>query len=226
MRALIIESNPSLGEALKRDFTDRDTILDRASDFEEALFMITEFGYAVVVFDPWEVKKTGLEFLSKLRRLPGGMGVLAISSHQTLPEKKILFDLGVDDFLAKPFHTEELYLRMRALARRKHGFFGQLLQVDELTLNLNAKTCLAKNKSIPLTAKEYAVLEFLMLSKNHIVSLEKLTRELYQNETEQTSNVVNVLLSKIRKKLKEAKLELTIETIRGEGFIIRSREDR
>jgi DNA-binding response OmpR family regulator len=223
MRALIIESSPTVAKLLKNKFSDRDIILDIVESVDEAEYQTSEFEFEVLVFEALKTGSAGIEFLKQIRKRPNGIPILVTGSNATLDDKRRVFDLGADDFLAKPYEIEELYLRIRALGRRKHGFFGSILEINGLTVNLNAKTCMVKGTPVEFTSAEYTLLEFLLLRRNHLVSRERINRELYRDEKEQHSNVVDVLMSKIRKKLKDQDVDSLIDTVRGEGYTIRQR---
>ena len=220
MRILLIGDR--LERALHNSLTVHEMILETAASFEDALYLVKEFDFDSVVFDLFESKNSGVQFLNTLKELPSPPPVMIVSEKKSLAEKKIAFDLGVDEYVVKPFDSEELYLRLRVLKRRKQGVMSTALKVSSLVLDLNARIARVSGNTLVLTSKEYMLLELLLLKQNHILSREKINRKLYSDDQEDESNVIAVLMSKIRKKLEIAGLPDLIETVRGEGYIIRS----
>jgi DNA-binding response OmpR family regulator len=129
--------------------------------------------------------------------------------------------LGTDDYLVKPFAFEELLSRVRALTRRKYQFYGKVIEVGPLNLDTYARTVTSHGAPINLTAKEYAVLELFLLRKSHILSRNKIAEHIYTEESEQESNVIDVFINKLRRKLESAGAKDLIETVRGEGYVVR-----
>lgn len=134
--------------------------------------------------------------------------------------KSLAFRQGTDDYLTKPFEFEELLLRIGALIRRKYQVYGQSVQIGDLQLDLNSRSARVRDQVLKLTAKEFAVLELFFLKRSRILSRSKIAEHIYAEDCEQESNVIDVFINRLRRKLEKANVGPLIETVRGEGYMI------
>jgi two-component system copper resistance phosphate regulon response regulator CusR len=221
MRILIVEDQVLIGKAIKKGLSEEAYAVDWVMNLQDAVHLASEFEYDTVILDLMLPDGSGLDLLALLRKKGQRTPVLILTAKDTLEDKVQGFALGADDYLAKPFAFEELLSRVRALTRRKYQFYGDILKAGSLQLDTVARTVLVQGAPLSLTAKEFAVLELFLFRKSHILSREKIARSIYAEESEQGSNVIEVFINKLRRKLESAGESNLIETIRGEGYVIR-----
>ncbi len=221
MRLLIVEDQPLIGKALKKGLIEEAYAVDWVTTLADGAHFANEFEYDTLILDLMLPDGSGLDLLADLRKRGQRTPVLILTAKDTVEDKVQGFSLGTDDYLAKPFAFEELLSRVRALTRRKYQFYGDVLEAGPLKLDPTARTVTSNGHPLGLTAKEFAVLEFFLFRKSHILSREKIAEHIYSEETEQGSNVIDVFINKLRRKLESAGTEGLIETVRGEGYVIR-----
>jgi two-component system copper resistance phosphate regulon response regulator CusR len=221
MRILIVEDQVLIGKAIKKGLSEEAYAVDWVMNLQDGVHLASEFEYDTVILDLMLPDGSGLDLLALLRKKGQRTPVLILTAKDTLEDKVQGFALGADDYLAKPFAFEELLSRVRALTRRKYQFYGDILKAGSLQLDTVARTVLVQGAPLSLTAKEFAVLELFLFRKSHILSREKIARSIYAEESEQGSNVIEVFINKLRRKLESAGESNLIETIRGEGYVIR-----
>lgn len=221
LRILIIEDQNLIGKALQKGLVEEGYAVDWATSLIDGLHLSQEIEYDTLVLDIMLPDGSGLEILRSLRKENKHTPVIILSAKDTLADKSLGFRLGTDDYLTKPFAFEELLLRIGALIRRKYHVYGHLVSVEELQLDLTARIARVNGQLVALTAKEFAVLELFALKRSHILSRSKIAEHIYSENAEQESNVIDVFINKLRRKLEKAGLGATIETVRGEGYIIR-----
>ncbi len=221
MRLLIVEDQPLIGKALKKGLSEEAFAVDWVTTLSEGEHLADEFEYDTLILDLMLPDGSGLDFLARLRKKGYRTPVLILTAKDTIEDKIQGFNLGTDDYLAKPFVFEEVLSRVRALTRRKYQFYGEALEAGSLRLDPIRRIATASGRALPLTAKEFAVLEFFLFKKSHILSREKISEHIYTEEAEQGSNVIDVFINKLRRKLESAGIPGLIETVRGEGYVIR-----
>lgn len=221
MRILIVEDQALIGKALKKGLTEEGYAVDWVTTLSEGEHLASEFEYDTLILDLMLPDGSGLDLLSRLRKNGLHTPVLILTAKDTIEDKVHGFKLGTDDYLAKPFVFEELLSRVRALTRRKYQFYGEILEAGPLRLDPTARTATASDQPLDLTAKEFGVLELFLFRKSHILSREKIAEHIYTEDAEQGSNVIDVFINKLRRKLESAGAEGLIETVRGEGYVIR-----
>jgi DNA-binding response OmpR family regulator len=221
MRLLVVEDQSLIGKALKKGLTEEAFAVDWVTNLVDGTHLINEVEYDTVILDLMLPDGSGLDILAQLRKKNHATPVLILTAKDTMADKILGFNAGTDDYMTKPFVFEELLLRVRALTRRKYLFHGTNLFAGPLKLDTNARAATVNEKSLNLTAKEFAVLELFLLRKTHILSRNKIAEHIYDNEAEQGSNVIDVFINKLRRKLEIAHAGSLIETVRGEGYVIR-----
>ena len=221
MRILIVEDQQLIGKALKKGLTEEAYAVDWVMTLADGVHLANEFEYDTLILDLMLPDGSGLELLAKLRKTGQRTPVLILTAKDTIEDKVHGFNLGTDDYLAKPFAFEELLSRVRALTRRKYQFYGDVLEAGPLKLDAIARTVTCLGTPLLLTAKEFAVLELFLLRKSHILSRDKISEHIYSEEAEQGSNVIDVFINKLRRKIESAGADNLIETVRGEGYVIR-----
>ena len=215
MRLLIIEDDPLLLRSLTAGLREENYAVDTASDGEAGLFKATEFDYDCIILDGMLPVFDGWEVLRRLRPL-NATPVLMLTARDAVPDRIRGLDAGADDYLTKPFDSDELLARIRALIRRSSGQASSLIEIGGIMIDTAARTVSDHGQEISLTAREYALVEYLALHRGHVVSRSELYQHLFDEDDDTLSNLLDVHVSNIRKKLGP---EL-ITTRRGHGYCI------
>lgn len=215
MRILLIEDEPQLQRSLAATLREERYAVDTADDGEEGLFKVASGSYDAIVLDIMLPRLDGWQVLAGLRprvRTP----VLMLTARDSVPDRVKGLDLGADDYLAKPFDIEELLARLRALIRRAAGRAHPMVEIGPLTLDTASRRVSLSGREIALTAREYALLEYLALHRGAVVSRTELYEHLFDEEESTLSNLLDVHVSNLRKKLGAN----IITTRRGHGYSI------
>ena len=216
MRVLIVEDNAELARQLKNTLVHERYVVDIAGDGEDGLFLAQSEPYDIVVLDLGLPKLDGLSVLQNLRSVGNEVPVLILTSRDTWREKVTGLRAGADDYLAKPFEFEELLARLEALIRRASGHASPILTCCNVVLDTNAARVTVDGNPVDLTALEYRTLEYLMQHPHKVISKTELTEHIYDQDFDRDSNVIEVLINRLRGKL-NTKL---IKTRRGLGYQI------
>jgi len=225
MRILLVEDEPDLGKAIKRTLTQEKYVVDWVLDGTQAWEYLESkwMQYTLAIFD-WSLPGvSGLDLCKRLRFRGHPLPVLMLTARDSMEDKVAGLDAGADDYLVKPFGMAELLARLRALQRRSPQFQPQQLQVGSLILDYGNRTIyhLAPNGSkeaIPLTNKEFQLLEYFMKHPNQIVTSNQIRNQLWEVNTDATSNVVAAQVRLLRRQLVAVGSEYLIETIHGTGY--------
>lgn len=219
MRALIIEDDKILSRTIEQCICKKfDT--DRAFDGQEGIMYAKQNIYDVIILDLMLPVYNGYEVLKKIRNEKIFTPVLILTAKDGLDDKLRGFKSGADDYLSKPFQREELLARLEAIVRRTNGTYNEnKLEFKELILDLNNRTASYKDKSIVLQGKQFDILEYLINSKNTIITKEQIFDKIWGFNSDTTTNVVEVYASGLRKELKKVGYEEYLKTIRGVGYI-------
>lgn len=215
MRILVIEDDPPLLRSLAATLREENYAVDTAEDGEDGLYKAREGEYDAIVLDVMLPRLNGWEVLTRLRPVRK-TPVLMLTARDTIPDRIKGLDAGADDYLTKPFDIDELLARLRALIRRAAGQTHPLLEISGLKLDTAARTVCNAQGEIPLTAREYALLEYLALHRGEVVSRTTLYEHLFDEEDSTLSNLLDVHVSNLRKKLGAD----VITTRRGHGYSI------
>ncbi len=218
MRILLVEDEAPLRETLAARLKREGYAVDTASDGEEAMFLGKEVPFDVAIIDLGLPKMSGLELIQKLRGLGQKYPILILTARSSWQDKVEGLKTGADDYLVKPFHVEELLARINALMRRATGWSKPQLECGPVVLDTTAQTVTVAGTSVELTTYEYKVLEYLMLHAGELVSKADLTEHIYQQDFDRDSNVLEVVIGRLRKKLDPEGELKPIETVRGRGY--------
>ena len=216
MRILVVEDEPDLARAVKKTLEEEGYACDWAADGAGALFDATHVPYDAVVLDLMLPKVDGIEVLRRLRSRGITTPVLILTALDTLPEKVRGLDEGADDYLTKPFALEELLARVRALIRRSAAQPSPTIEIGDVRINTSSHRVERDGEAVELTAREYALLELLVFQRGALVTRTAIYDHLYDDESETLSNVVEVYVARLRRKLGHD----LIQTRRGEGYMI------
>ena len=218
MRVLVVEDETALREMLKTRLTDSGFTVDVAADGQEALFAGLEYPLDVAIIDLGLPKLTGLEVIRRLRAAHKSYPILILTARDNWQDKVEGLQAGADDYVAKPFHFEEVLARLQALLRRAGGWASPELTCGPITLDTRAQTVKVSQAPVELTTFEYRILEHLMLRAGEVISKTELTERLYDEDFERDSNVIEVLIGRLRRKLDPQDQVKPIETLRGRGY--------
>jgi DNA-binding response OmpR family regulator len=220
VRLLLIEDSERLRGALARGLRKEGYAVDEAKDGKEGLWLVTENAYEVVVLDLGLPVIDGLTVLRQMREKGIRTHVLILSARDQVEDRVEGLTLGADDYLTKPFSFDELTARVRALLRRNYNSKSPVLKVGDVSLLTAARKVTVGEREIKLTPREYGLLEILMFRAGEVVSRQELWESLYEFEADVSSNVVDVMVCSLRKKLGHAEDGGVIQTRRGHGYII------
>lgn len=215
MRLLIVEDEPSLRIQLADRLKAEGFVVDAAGDGEEGLYYGREYDYDAAIIDLGLPRLDGIELIDRLRRDDRQFPVLVLTARGRWQDKVAGLESGADDYLTKPFQMEELLARINALLRRAAGYASPVIGDGELALDTARKEVRVQDRPVELTAYEYRVLEYLMLNPSRVVSKSELTDHLYEQDFDRDSNVIEVFVGRLRKKLVPLN---PIRTVRGQGY--------
>ncbi|KFL37111.1 response regulator transcription factor [Arenimonas donghaensis] len=218
MRVLLVEDEAPLRETLAARLKREGFAVDTAGDGEEGLYHGREVPFDIAVIDLGLPKMSGMDLVKALREAGQKFPILILTARSSWQDKVEGLKSGADDYLVKPFHVEELLARMNALLRRAAGWSKPSLDCGPVRLDLSAQTVSVNGSGVDLTSYEYKVLEYLMLHAGELVSKADLTEHIYQQDFDRDSNVLEVFIGRLRKKLDPDGEIKPIETVRGRGY--------
>ena len=218
MRVLVIEDESTLREQLIKRLRTEGYAVDAATDGEEGLFLGDEHPFDLGVVDVGLPQLSGIEVIKELRKRGKRFPILILTARGRWQDKVEGLEAGADDYLVKPFHVEELLARLNALARRSAGWSRPVIQCGPITLDTAAQIVIVDGRETELTAFEYRALEYLMLHAGQVISKAELTEHLYDQEFDRDSNVIEVFIGRLRRKLDPHNRFQPIETLRGRGY--------
>jgi len=225
MRVLLVEDEPDLGAAIKRTLNQHKYLVDWVMDGNEAWAYLENSSaqYTVAILDWMLPGISGLELCQRLRYKGNPLPILMLTAKDRMEDKVTGLDAGADDYLVKPFGMVELLARLRALQRRSPNFQPQQLTIGNLTLDYGNSTVVRQNATsekerIPLTNKEFQLLEYLMKHPNQIVTTEQIRNQIWEVNAESSSNVVAAQIRLLRRKLTSKDCPNPIETLHGMGY--------
>lgn len=218
MRVLLVEDDPLLADALRIALSQSAHQVDVVGDGELADQALRDASYDLTVLDIGLPKMNGRDVLRRLRQSNANTPVLVLSALERIEDRVDLLNLGADDFLQKPFHLIELDARVKALLRRAHRHAKNELEFGRIKLDIDARRCFVDQSAMDLTAREFAVVELLLLRAGRVVTRSQILDLLYGWEDNQGTNTVEVLIYRLRKKLDFSGWNL--KTIRGMGYLL------
>jgi len=220
MRILIVEDEQALAKIIKDSLETEGYAVDYLSDGQKALSRIqsTSQEYDLIMLDLMLPNKGGLQICQEVRSMNIDTPVLILTVNDDVESKVSLFDAGADDYLVKPFEFKELFSRIRAITRRPKKTLSVELKVSDITLNPATQKVSRAGKEIKLTLKEFRILEYFMRNPNIAVSREDLVRNVYDFDYDSFSNVLDVFINRLRKKIDNDRVNKLIETVHGVGY--------
>jgi DNA-binding response OmpR family regulator len=225
MRILVIEDEKKVAQALKKGLESEHYDVEVAVSGEEGFFLLHSQKFDLVILDLMLPGRDGLEILTTLRGKQDKTPVLILTARDAIEDRVIGLDAGADDYLIKPFAFPELLARIRALLRR--GIDGQLLKLKlaDLEMDLVGRVAMRNGRPIPLTVKEFEILDYLLRNQGQIVTREMLAKDVWEETQRATplNNVIDVHIARLRKKIDEPFAKKLLHTVRGVGFILTER---
>ena len=221
MKILVVEDEKDLNRVITKHLKKNNYSVDSCFDGEEALDYISHGEYDLIITDIMMPKIDGYGLIKQLRNDKNSTPVIMLTAKDSLDDKILGLDSGADDYIVKPFEFDELLARIRVLMRRNYGFATNIIQVDDVVLDISKKLVTRSGESIVLTGKEYEDLEYLFKNKKGIISREQILNHVWDYDYEGASNIIDVNIKNIRKKLDVGSKKPIIHTKRGLGYFVK-----
>lgn len=221
MRVLVIEDETALREQLARQLRAGGYAVDEAATGTDGEYMGLEYPIDVAVVDLGLPDRDGVALIRQWRQQGRRFPVLILTARGRWQDKVSGLDAGADDYLVKPFHIEELQARLKALVRRSEGWTRAVLECPPIALDTSSQQVTVHGRPVELTAYEYRLLAYLMLHAGQVISKTELSEHLYEEDSDRDSNVLEVLVGRLRRKLDPDRSVNPIETLRGRGYCLR-----
>jgi len=218
MRVLVIEDEMLLREQLSQKLAKEGYAVDVSDNGTEGLYLGRETEYDIAVVDIGLPDITGLEVIKQWRNQERKFPIIILTARGRWQEKVEGLEAGADDYLVKPFHFEELMARMKALLRRSAGFSSPIIESGDIVIDTSAQKVEVKGEPIELTAYEYKTMEYLVLNHEKVISKMELTEHIYDQDFDRDSNVIEVFVGRLRKKIDPTGKLNPISTLRGRGY--------
>jgi DNA-binding response OmpR family regulator len=226
VRVLVVEDDPHLAETVKAGLAESGYAVDWVADGQSALEIAAVYAYDVIILDIMLPGIDGLAVCRALRAKNIHTPILILTARYREDDKVRGLDSGADDYLVKPFSYPELYAHLRALLRRSNGTHLSIVTTGWLVIDFTLKKVTYAGVLVDLTAKEYAILEYLIVNRNGVVTREMLEEHVWDCEHGAFSNVIEVLISRIRKKLCRENKEAVIKTVKGLGYVVKDEKSQ
>jgi two-component system response regulator PhoP len=218
MRLLIIEDDATLRETLARKLGDAGFAVEQAADGKEGLYFAEEYPIDLAIIDLGLPEMSGLEIIRRVRAEGKTYPILILTARDRWEDKVDGLSAGADDYVVKPFHFEEVSARVNALLRRSGGWASSQLEAGPVSLDMSRQELKVSGEALELTSFEYKIIEYLMIRAGQVISKAELTDRLYDQDFERDSNVIEVFIGRLRKKMDPDNTINPIETLRGRGY--------
>ena len=223
MRILLVEDEPRMANVIAKGLREQSYAVDVAEDGEEALYQTSINDYDLILLDVLLPKRDGFEVCREIRARRDSTPILMLTARATIDDRVTGFDAGADDYLTKPFSFRELSARVRALMRRDSQLRPDAFQLDDLIVDSASHRVTRATREIELTAKEYALLEFLARRAGQLVSRSDIAAHVWDDSFDPFSNTIEVYMNRLRKKIDDEHAVKLLHTRRGEGYILEFR---
>ncbi|MCD7733886.1 MAG: response regulator transcription factor [Clostridiales bacterium] len=224
MRILVVEDEPKLNELIVKRLRMEHYSVDACLDGREAMDYLACAEYDAVVLDIMLPGANGFEVLKSIRAKQDRTPVLFLTALDTIDDRVAGLDAGADDYLVKPFAFDELLARLRVMIRRSGGHVSNVFTLADLTVDCDARQVTRGGEAIPLSSREFAILEYLIRNAGKVLSRDKIGLHVWNYDYEGGSNIVDVYIRYLRKKLDEGRTPKLIHTVRGAGYVLRTDE--
>ena len=221
MRLLVVEDEKKLNDLITKKLEKEYYGVDSCFDGEEAVRYVEGTEYDAIILDIMLPKLDGFEVIKRIRAKKNKVPILLLTARDNIDDKVKGLDYGADDYLVKPFIFEELMARIRVLLRRNSGNADNIITIANLKVDLDAKTVFRDDLLIKLSGREYSILEYLIRNKGKILSRERIEDHIWNYDYEGGTNVIDVYIRYLRKKIDDSYTPKLIHTIRGLGYVLR-----
>ena len=218
MRLLVIEDDATLRETLTTKLRDAGFAIEQAADGKEGLYFALEYPIDLAIIDIGLPEMSGLDIIREVRKQGKSYPILILTARDRWEDKVDGLDVGADDYVVKPFQFEEVLARVNALVRRSGGWASSIMTAGPVSLDLSRQEVKVNDAVIELTSYEYKIIEYLIVRAGQVISKTELTERLYDQDFERDSNVIEVFVGRLRKKLDPDNTIQPIETLRGRGY--------
>ena len=218
MRLLVIEDDATLRESLAAKLSDGGFAVEQAADGREGLYYALEYPIDLAIIDLGLPEMSGLDIIRNVREQGKSYPILILTARDRWEDKVDGLEAGADDYVVKPFHVEEVTARVNALLRRSGGWASSLMTAGPVALDMSRQELKVDDATIDLTSYEYKIIEYLMVRAGQVISKTELTERLYDQDFERDSNVIEVFIGRLRKKMDPGNSIKPIETLRGRGY--------
>jgi two-component system response regulator PhoP len=218
MRLLVIEDDSTLRESLVKKLADTGFAVEQAADGKEGLYFAQEYPIDLAIIDLGLPEISGLEIIRRVRAEGKTYPILILTARDRWEDKVDGLSAGADDYVVKPFHFEEVGARVNALLRRSGGWASPQLDAGPVSLDMSRQEVKVSGELLELTSFEYKIIEYLMIRAGQVISKAELTDRLYDQDFERDSNVIEVFIGRLRKKMDPDNSLNPIETLRGRGY--------
>ena len=225
MRVLVVEDEATIADFLVRGLTEHGYAVDHAGDGEAALDLLETASFDAVLLDILLPKLDGIAVCKRMRERGDRTPVLMLTARDTVEDRVRGLDIGADDYLVKPFAFAELVARVRALSRREPALANPVLRVGDLQLDTTTREASRGGRTIELTSKEFAMLEYLMRNPNRVLTRTMITERVWNYDTFNVANVIDVYIGHLRRKIDDGHAKKLIHTVRGAGYKIAVPDD-
>ncbi len=225
MRILLVEDEKKVASFIKKGLEEEGYAVDLAADGESGLHMALDRVHDLILLDIQLPKKNGLAVLREMRQHKVAIPVLLLTVRATIEDKVMGLDSGADDYLTKPFAFQELLARVRALLRRHSGNKQTVIQVADLSMDLAQRTVYRGDQKIDLTAKEFALLEYLMRNPGRVLGRTMIAEHVWDYDFDSMTNIIDVYVNYLRKKIDFEREPKLIHTVRGVGYVLKAGSD-
>jgi two-component system response regulator PhoP len=218
MRLLVIEDDATLRDSLTRRLGESGFAVEQAADGKEGLYYALEYPVDLAIIDLGLPEVSGLDIIREVRKQGKAYPILILTARDRWQDKVDGLSAGADDYVVKPFHFEEVSARVNALLRRSGGWASPELTAGPVTLDISRQELKVHDDVVDLTSFEYKIIEYLMVRAGQVISKAELTDRLYDQDFERDSNVIEVFIGRLRKKMDPENTLKPIETLRGRGY--------
>ena len=218
MRLLVIEDDATLLQSLTTRLAESGFAVEQAADGKEGLYFALEYPIDLAIVDLGLPEMSGLDIIREVRKQGKSYPVLILTARDRWQDKVDGLEAGADDYVVKPFHFEEVSARVNALLRRSGGWASSMMTAGPVTLDMSRQELRVNEAQIDLTSFEYKIIEYLMVRAGQVISKTELTERLYDQDFERDSNVIEVFIGRLRKKMDPDNSIKPIETLRGRGY--------
>ncbi len=218
MRLLLIEDDTTLRETLAAKLADGGFAVEQAGDGKEGLYFALEYPIDLAIIDLGLPEMSGLDIIRNVREQGKTYPILILTARDRWEDKVDGLEAGADDYVVKPFHVEEVTARVNALLRRTGGWASSTMTAGPVSLDMSRQELKVNDASVELTSYEYKIIEYLMVRTGQVISKTELTERLYDQDFERDSNVIEVFIGRLRKKMDPDNTIKPIETLRGRGY--------